>query len=469
MAGNGDWPTTAYAMAKAVRAGRVKPSDLIEAAIIRAEAIAPLNAFTLIDRDGARTAAAEADRAVGRADMGPLHGVPVAFKDFTPTRGHLTTRGSWTTGDWVPAADPVVVQRLKAAGAIVLGKTTTPEFAYSSYTHSPRWGVTRNPYDRTRTPGGSSGGSACAVATGCVPLAEGSDMGGSVRIPAALSGVVGLKPSIGRIPMDILPTVFDNISHFGPLASCVDDAALFLSVAQGPDDADIQSQPAPPPVTVPLEARAPGLRVALSVDLGYYAVDPAVAERVEGAADALAARGARVEHVRLPWTRRINDTWIAIWGVALAAAWGDRLARHRARMDPAVVALIEAGRNQRAVTYKRMEHFRTELWHDLSGVFEDYDVLLTPTCAVTAPTLDTTDADYELDLPDGRFGGLDMCCPFNLVPQCPAVSVPVGLTEGGLPVGLQVVGPRFSDQRVLEVAKAVEADFPPLAPHTSER
>jgi len=449
-------------MATAVREGRMRPGSLVEHALCRAAEIHELNAFMLLDHSGARAAAEVSEQRVAAGTCGPLEGVPIAIKDFTPTRGHLTTRGSWATGDWVPAEDPVIVRRLKRAGAIIIGKTTTPEFAYSSFTHSPRWGVTRNPFDLQRTPGGSSGGSGCAVATGCVPLAEGTDMGGSVRIPAALSGVVGLKPSLGRIPMDILPTVFDNLAHFGPLASCVDDAACFLSVTQGPDDADIQSQPNPDPIELPVRPDITGLRLALCTDLGYYAVDPAVAERIEAAAAALERQGAIVEQLTLPWSREINDTWLGLWGISLAACWGHLLRDYRERMDPNVVALIEGARNRRAVPCKRTEAFRTRLWHELAAVLGDHEALLCPTCATVAPTLDTSDADFEVDLPDGRFAGLDMCAPFNLVPQCPAISVPVAPADG-LPVGLQIVGRRYADQQVLRIARAVEEIYPPMA------
>ena len=456
-------PCSAAGIAAAVREGRLAPTKVIRDAIERIDAIRGLNAFVLVDTDGAMAAAQalEASLQQGTASTGPLAGVPIAIKDFTPTRGHLTTRGSWSTGDWVPTEDPVLVRRLKAAGAIVVGKTTTPEFAYSSYTHSPRWGVTRNPHDPERTPGGSSGGSACAVATGCVPLAEGTDMGGSVRIPAALSGVVGLKPSLGRIPMDILPTVFDNISHFGPLAGCVDDAALFLSVVQGSDDADIQSQTITSPIETPVTAAdASRLKLAYSPDLGYYALDPGVAEQIEAAVEKLAAAGAEVERVDLPWTREINDIWMAIWGVSLAACWGDMAAACRDRPDPAVRQLMDDARSMTAIELKRTEILRTRIWHDLAQIFSRHDALLCPTCAVPAPSLTTTDADFDADLPDGRFGGLDMCCPFNLVPQCPVLSMPVGMTNG-LPVGLQIVGPRHADAAVLQIGKAIEELIPP--------
>ena len=210
-----------------------------------------------------------------------LHGVPVAVKDTTPVAGHRTTFGSRAFEHFVPERDAYIVGALRRAGAVIIGQTTTPEFAHTLRTDSPLWGVTRNPHDTSRTPGGSSGGSGAAVASGCVPLAEGSDMGGSVRIPAAWCGVVGLKPGLGRIPMDVLPGLFDSISHHGPLARCADDARLFLAATQGPDDADIMSIPGPLDLAAPLDADLTGMRLGLSVDLGCWAVDPEIAAAVD--------------------------------------------------------------------------------------------------------------------------------------------------------------------------------------------
>ncbi|RKF16809.1 amidase [Roseovarius spongiae] len=453
-------PTTAAAIARAVARGEVSATEAVEAALARAEEIAPLNAFTVIDRDGALDAARRIDAGEGGGER-PLLGVPFAAKDFTPTKGHPTTRGSWSTGDAATDFDPAYVRRLKAAGAVLIGKTTTPEFAYSGFTHSPRWGVTRNPYDADRTPGGSSGGAAVAVATGCVPIAEGTDMGGSVRIPAALCGLVGLKPSLGRIPMDILPLGSDVISHFGPLATSVEEAALFLSVTQGPDDADILSQPDPGPVYPVAPAERP--RLALSVDLGYYHVDPGVRERIEAAAEALRDAGATVDVVNPGWSRALNDDWLALWGVVLAAAWGDALDGYRDRMDPEVVALMEAGRKVSGVEVRRLEATRHRLWADLAKLFGRYDALLTPTCPVTAQRVDADDSDYDAPDAEGRYRGIDMTSPFNLVGECPALSVPVGLADG-LPVGMQVVGPRFSDAEVLRIGRLIEQSVPATPP-----
>lgn len=447
---------SAVETAAAVGARRLSAEERIRQSLTRIDAVQPaLNAFTLVLHDEARAAARALDRALaGGAAPGLLCGVPVAIKDFTPTAGHLTTRGSWSVNDHAPT-DPVIVRRLKAAGAIVVGKTTTPEFAFSSFTRSPRWGVTRNPHDPSRTPGGSSGGSAAAVASGCVPLAEGTDMGGSVRIPAALTGVVGLKPSLGRIPMDILPGCLDDMSHFGPLALSVADAALFLQATQGPDDSDLMSQTltaALPAPAVPLRGR----RFALSLDLGYYAVDPGVEAVLRDAARRLAEAGAEVVEIALPWTRRVNDLWLALWGVALAAAWGEAPAD---RMDPDLAALIAEARGLDAVSYKRLEAERSAIWHAFAAATRGFDAFLCPTCALPAPSALGRDADHDRTGPDGRYHGLDMTCPFNLLSPCPAISLPAGRTQG-LPVGLQVVGRRQDDAGLLALAAAIETVLP---------
>ncbi|MEE8534972.1 MAG: amidase [Kiloniellales bacterium] len=452
----------AVELARMIRERRVSPVEAMEAALARIEVVQPkLNAFCFVYAEEALTAARAAEQSVtGGAALGPLHGVPIAIKDFTPTKGKRTTRGSYAFEHWVPDFDPVIVERLRRAGAIMVGKTATPEFAYSSFTQSPLWGITRNPWDLERTPGGSSGGSGAAVASGCVALAEGTDMGGSVRIPAAFCGLVGLKPSLGRIPMDIVGTVFDSISHFGPLARTVADAALFLAVTQGPDDRDIQSLVPGLEVPVPPPADVRGLRLALSLDLGFYAVDPEVEANTRAAAEALRAAGAEVEEVELNWNHAQVDAWNDYWGVFMAASFGDVLADHREKMDPNVVALMERGLALDAVSFKRIETVRTEQWLGLARVFEDFDALLCPTMTRAAPPVEAQDRDFDRLDPDGRYHGLDMTSQFNNVPQCPALSVPSGFTEGGLPTALQIVGRRFDDLGVLRIGAALEAARP---------
>jgi len=450
--------TPATELAQAIRDKTISPVEIVQNSLARIEHVnAALNCFCFVyPEEALARARAIEDAIAGGREVGPLAGLPVAIKDFTPTRGKTTTRGSRTFADWVPEEDALIVERLQAAGAIMVGKTTTPEFAYAGFTESPLWGTTRNPWDPDRSPGGSSGGSAAAVATGCVPFAEGTDMGGSVRIPASLCGIVGLKPSLGRIPMDILPTVFDSISHFGPLARSVSDAALFLSVAQGPDDRDIQSLVPGIEVPVPVPGDLRGRRLALNLDFGFYAVDAEVEAAVRRAAEVLRDAGAAVEEVTLGWDREIVSAWFDYWGVLLAACFGEFLDTRRADLDPNVAALMEAGRRMDAVSFKRIEFLRTRQWHKLAAVLADHDALLCPTMAVPAPRVGQSDAEFDWVDDAGRYHGLDMTSPFNFTPQCPAFSVPAGFTKAGLPIGLQIVGRRFDDVGVLQVGAALE-------------
>jgi amidase/aspartyl-tRNA(Asn)/glutamyl-tRNA(Gln) amidotransferase subunit A len=449
----------ALEIAHGIRSGQFTAETIVAESIRRAKAVsATLNAFAVIREEQALEAARRADKAITRGEAtGLLHGVPFAAKDLTPTKGDLTTLGSWTKGDWVPEETALCIRRIEEAGAILIGKTTTPEFAYASFTQSPRWGVTRNPWNPERTSGGSSGGSAVAVATGVVPFAEGTDMGGSVRIPAALCGTVGLKPSLGRIPMTILPSVFDNISHFGPLARSVGDAIAFMETTCGPSDEDIMSLPMHFASKTARSGSLEGRRFALSIDLGYYKVQPEVETTIRRAVEEIRKAGATVDEVPMHWTRAVNDEWFDVWCVFMSGFFGGTLAEYRDRMDPSVVSMIGRGLTINATDYKRVELLRTAMWRDMAKLFETYDALLCPTCAVTAPLAIENDDDYVATTPDGRFAGLDMTCPFNMLPQLPALSLPVGLASNGLPVGLQIVGRRFADEHVLSFGAALEA------------
>jgi len=456
-----DW-LTAGEQARLVAARAVSPVELVEHALARIAAVNPaLNCFCDVWHDDALDTARAAADAVARGDaLGPLHGVPVAVKDTTPIAGHRTTLGSVAFEHWVPDHDAAIVRSLRRAGAIVVGKTTTPELAHTLITDSPLLGTTRNPWGTERTPGGSSGGSAAAVAAGCVALAEGSDMGGSVRIPAAWSGVVGLKPSLGRIPMDVLPGMFDTISHHGPLAACVDDARLFLQATQGPDDADIMSIGGPLDLSQPVTGDARDLRVALSVDLGCWAVDPAIERAVRDAAEALADRGAVVEEVSVAFTPADEDVWMLLWGVFMAGYYGDLLDTHRDRMSPRVVELIEDGQRRSAVDVKRTEIARADLWRRLAPVFRDHDVLLCPTMALGPLPAASADRPVPPEVDDGRFHAHDMTGVFNLVSPCPAISVPCGRDADGMPIGAQLVAGRWRDDVALRAAAALEAAVP---------
>ena len=454
---------TATELRAAIEGGECSVVEAVDQSLARIEQQNPtINAFCFVYADDARERARQLDRDRPRTGaLPPLFGIPFALKDFTPTHALRTTRGSVMFKNWVPDVDPPIVERLRAAGGVLVGKTTTSELAHSSFTRSPLWGVTRNPHNHERTPGGSSGGSAAAVASNMVPLAEGSDAGGSVRIPASCCGIVGFKPSAGRVPMHAFDTDFESIFHFGPLARTVADAYLMFSVMQGPDDRDpLSIVPAlnlPSPAEFLRRIDLHGTRVALSVDLGYYEVDPDVAENTICAASILRDLGADVTPVDLGWDRAINDAWTLNWSVLLATLYGELEAKQRAGVDPELSMLIERGRRHSAIELKSVDVVRTRYWAKLRDIFERHDVLMCPTVALPVPAAEgVEDSDFERDSADGHFGGFEMTSPFSLMPQCPAISVPSGLSSDGLPTGVQMIGRRFADLDLLRIAAAYE-------------
>jgi Asp-tRNA(Asn)/Glu-tRNA(Gln) amidotransferase A subunit family amidase len=449
--------SSATDIARRIAARELSPAEVTANALERIEAVNPtLNAFCAVYADDARAEAEQRTRELSSStERGPLHGVPIAIKDGTPMKGRRTTLGSYAYEHWIPDEDAAVVIALRRAGAIIVGKTTLPEFAHSSFTESPLLGITRNPWNVAHTPGGSSGGAGAAVASGCVPLAEGTDMGGSVRIPAAWCGLVGLKPSLGRIPQNILPSVFDNLAHHGPLARTVDDARLFLRATQGPDDRDIQSIGAPLDLDGPATGDVSGKRFALSIDLGGWWVDDEVEHGVRDTAAALATAGAVVHEIELPSLASYDDDWTLLWAVYMAAYYGEHLEEFGDRMDSSVVNLIETGRKVSAVDYKRLEIARTQLWRVMAGVLADHDGLLCPTMSIPAPKVGKHGARPPSP-DDGLYHSSDMTAVFNLIAPCPVVSVPAGFTAAGLPVGMQIVGRRWRDDEVLDAARAVE-------------
>jgi len=451
-------------MAAKIRSGELSAVDAVNNSLARIEDVNPtLNCFCFTYPEEAIAKAEAVDAAVAAGkDVGPLAGVPIAIKDFTPTKGKITTRGSILLKDWVPDYDSVLTQRLDAAGAIMVGKTTTPEFAHAGFTKSPLWGETGNPWNPSVTTGGSSGGSGAAVAAGCVPLAEGTDMGGSVRIPAAFCGTVGLKPSLGRLPMDIVGTVYDNISHFGPLARTIDDAALFTDICQGVTPADIQTVPACDlPIPTPTDVK--GMRFALSPDLGFYKVHPGVEANLRSVADALRDAGATVDEIELGWDVGLPSLWVRIWEVYLATAYkatfGDTFEQNRDQLSPTFAAYVEAGFTYSAVDAKMWEIERTKYWLVLADVLEKYDALLCPTMAIPAPSNDLNDTDFESIDEDGKLHGIAMTVEFNCFAQCPAISVPSGFAEG-LPTAAQIVTRKWDDAATLRIGAAVERALP---------
>jgi aspartyl-tRNA(Asn)/glutamyl-tRNA(Gln) amidotransferase subunit A len=453
---------SALELAAQIRAKKISPVEVVDAVLARIERVNPtLNAFCTLTADEARDAAQAAEVSVMTGEeLGPLHGVPVSIKDLLFTRRLLTTGGSRLFADHVPEEDAVSVERLKGAGAIILGKTNTAEFGHKAVTDNPLFGITRNPWSPSLTPGGSSGGSAAAVAAGMGPLALGTDDGGSIRIPASFCGIYGLKPSFGRVPRGAGFPGWETLSHTGPMTRTVRDAALVLDALAGPDDRDRFSLPADagPSYLESCEGGLAGLSVAWSADLGHAIVDPEVAEICAKAAEDFEALGCHVEVVTPGWDDP-EEIFRAIAPAEIFSAWGDRLEEGADRLDRSLVALLKYGEGITARQYLAATGRRQEFWTEVQRFLARFDLLLTPTVAVPAFPV-ARPAVKEIDgRPVSPLGWIPFCFPFNLTGQ-PAASVPVGFTSAGLPVGLQIVGRRFADRTVLAASAAFEAAHP---------
>ncbi|MBI4589913.1 MAG: amidase [Candidatus Rokubacteria bacterium] len=444
-----------------IRRKELSPVELTETVLARIERVNPrVNAFCTIPHDLARQAAKIAEAAVLHGEpLGPLHGVPLSVKDLVFTRGIATTGGSRIFADFVPEEDAVAVERLKAAGAVIVGKTNTPEFGHKGVTDNPLFGVTRNPWRLDRTAGGSSGGAGAAVAAGLAPLALGTDGGGSIRIPASFCGIYGFKPSFGRIPNAPGFPGWETFSVLGPMTRTVRDAALMLDVLAGPDDRDRHSLPATAGSSLAAcEEPIPGWSVAWSPDLGYARVDPEVARISEDAAAVFEALGCRVETVATGWENP-EEIFAVMAAAETCAAWGDRLPEWGDRMDPTLIRVLERGRAVTLTEYLKAAQRRREFWAHVQGFLSRFDLLLTPTVAV-APFGGGGFGPREIA---GQgvtpLGWMPFTYPFNLTGQ-PAATVPAGFTADGLPVGLQIVGKRHADQAVLAASAAFEAARP---------
>lgn len=459
----------AVTIARLVREKKLSPVEVVEASLARMEALEPtLHAFCTPTPDLARATAKQQERdiAAGR-DPGPLAGVPVGIKDLVCTKGIKTVSGSIAYQDFVPDEDDIVVERLKAAGAIIIGKTNVPEFGYSGVGHNPVFETTRNPWNPELTPGGSSAGSGAAVAAGMCPFAIGSDGGGSVRIPSAHCGLYGLKASMGRVPLypgtkdERYPGVssWESLEHIGPMSRTVADGALMMSVIAGPDPRDRHSLPAASFDWMKcLDGDLKSLKVAYSPDWGYAAVDPRV-RQIVGEAVKVFERdlGCHVEEAHPGW----EDPYGAFWGIvalesdlkglrALADKYADRMTPHIVdfiRRPWTAEELTDAVMARKAVNNK--------MWRFM----EKYDLLLTPTLAVPPFALHIQGPEKI----DGRIGApfrwLAFTFPLNLTGQ-PAASIPAGWTDDGLPVGLQIVGRHLDDPLVLRASAAFEKARP---------
>ena len=454
---------TVIEVAEAVRAGELKATEVLDECLDAvATHNADLNAFVHLDAEAARTAAQAVDEAVARGDdPGPLAGVPFGVKDLEDCAGMPTSHGSLLYKGRPPAAeDSVHVSRLRAAGAVPIGKTAAPEFGVTAFTHTKAWGTTRNPWDLTRTPGGSSGGSAAAVAAGVVPFCTASDGGGSTRIPAAFTGLVGLKPSYGRIPHERAAP--SETSCYGALTTTVRDAARHLDVVAGPDDKDRASLP-PPTVSYERatdELDVGGLRALWSPDMGYAVVVPEVEEMARQAAEAL-IDAAALRPVDRPFspTSPIR-TWLSS---GAADMWLDLEEGMWPGCADDLTGLVRASLRRTAEwtlpRYARALRHRQRLEEEVADLFDDIDVLLTPTTAMTAYA---AEGPLPMEI-EGKDASRSGPVPFTMLANLcwnPAISVPAGVTHEGLPVGLQIMVSRHADEVALRLARILERTRP---------
>jgi aspartyl-tRNA(Asn)/glutamyl-tRNA(Gln) amidotransferase subunit A len=461
---------TASQLLAMYRSGQTSPVEVTRAVLQRIEQVnGKLNAFCLVDAELAMASAKaseqrwQAHRQQGKV-IGALDGIPVSIKDLILTRGWPTLRGSRTVD---PAqawdVDAPVTARLREAGAVLLGKTNTPEMGCKGETNSPLHGITRNPWNLSRTPGGSSGGAAAAVAAGMGPLAVGTDGAGSVRIPAAFCGNVGIKPSFGRVPAFPL-SPFGTVAHLGPHTMSVTDAALMMNVMSLPDARDWFSLPYHPiDYTVGLNDGLRGLRIAYSPTLGYATVDPDVAQRVEEAVKVLELLGAQVVQCD-PGFADPLDIMTGIWFAVAHQVWSGMTPAQQAVTDPDFRAEAEIGARFNFGDVHQLTLRRAELGSSMRQFMQQYDLLVTPTLAV--PAFEARPAGHSPVSAEQLLGWTPFSYPFNLTQQ-PAITIPCGLTSAGLPVGLQLVGPMFGDALVLRAARAYESVHPVPRPPES--
>ncbi|MBC9732825.1 amidase [Nocardioides sp. zg-578] len=446
-------------MAAAVRRRDVSARELLDLHLERiAERNPQLNAVVSLDEERARAGAAAADEALARGEeVGPLHGLPFAFKDTHAVGGWRTTYGSTLRAEHVPDRDELLVERVRGAGAVTIGKTNVPEFAAGSHTFNKVFGTTLNPVDASRSAGGSSGGAACALAAGMVPLADGSDMGGSLRNPASFCGVVGMRPSLGRVPEWPLYNQWETTSVGGPMARNVADLALLLSVMAGPDPRAPQALgDAGSTFADPRPAALGGLRVALSTDLGgAFEVDHEVAALVEATGRALAAAGAAVSGAH-PDLGLAEDTFRTLRAWHFQAKFGALLAEHPDAFKASLADNIRAGESLTGADVARAYTQRTALSETMRAFFGSYDVLVLPVSQVPPFPADQEFPSAINGKPMETYLDWMRSAYFITVTGCPAISVPAGTTRDGLPVGVQIVAPHGADLRLLEVARAVE-------------
>src|SRR5947209_2921736 len=459
--------TSAAELAALIARRAVSPVEVVDVVLDRIDKMQPtINAFITVCADEARAAAKAAEAAVMRGDtLGALHGVPFAAKDLVNTAGVRTTFGSWALADNVPRADSPSVARIKAAGAILVGKTTTPEFGHKCFTEAPLFGRTANPWDLARTCGGSSGGAAAAVAAGLGPIGIGTDGGGSSRIPAACCGVVGFKQTLGLVPHDLTPDGFGNQSHITPMTRTVMDAAVMLQAMAGPHRCDPHSLRLAVPDFVAAarpDGDLKGVRIAWRPLLGNTILSREVRDASEQALAVFAELGAIVEPV--------DDNFTGtepIWLILTQSFWNARFRRCVAqfgnRMSETLLRQMDNGAGHTAVELQEAMFERTRVFREIQGWFERYDIVATPTLSRTALAIDHDFfAPIEIDgqvADTVRKAWYPYTLPFNLSGN-PAVTLPCGFDADELPIGLQLIGPHLGDPQLPRAAALYEQARP---------
>lgn len=446
------------------RSGEATPLDAAKAAFDQIEARnASVNAFSHLDREGAmRAAEASTARWRNSKPLSPMDGITTTIKDVMMVRGWPTTFGSRVLGSGEPSTwSSPAVERLLEAGAVLIGQTTTPESGWKGVTDNTLHGITRNPWDTDKTPGGSSGGAAAAAAAGMGVLHVGTDGGGSIRIPASFTGTFGHKPSFGRVPA-YPPGPFGTLAHIGPMTRGVEDAAIMLSVISGFDVRDWHALPHDGVrYEDELTSGIRGKRIAYSPDLGYVDVDPEIASLVRQAVGKLADLGAEIDEIDLIFDEPVEIIETLCFA-GLAGRFKDLTPEERDLMDPGLLQIVEKGEKIHLFDFMEASVARAEFGRKLIQFFTNYDLLLTPTVPITA-----FDAELQTPETDGRVwsnGWIPFTYPFNLTQQ-PACSVPCGFTSDRLPVGLQIVGRMHDDKSVLQAAHAFETVCPPKFPN----
>jgi aspartyl-tRNA(Asn)/glutamyl-tRNA(Gln) amidotransferase subunit A len=431
-----------------LRSGELKPVEVLEECLRKIEELNPkINAFITMN-EKAREEAKVVDVNT------PLAGLPVAIKDNVETKGLRTTYCSKLYENYVPEEDAVLVERLKKSGAVIVGKTNMPEFGLIAYTDNPMFGPTRNPWDLSKTVGGSSGGSAAAVAAGMVAVASGNDGGGSIRIPASFCGLYGLKPSYGRVPCYPSLPMFVGLHSEGFLTRYVEDTALMLDIVKGRDSRDMHSLPDEGVSYLKaIEEEPDGVRIAFSPDLGYATVDPEVEEIVREAAFKLEKFG-EVEEVKIDVPNLESDLVTKVV-LEVVTFMGDKMEEWEKIAFPPYLGFMALAQSLTYREYIRIEERKMELWKALRDVFDKYDFLITPTVAVKPFEIGKISPDEIAGKPITPIGWMPFTYPFNFTGQ-PAASIPAGFSKDGLPVGMQIVGRHYDDVGVLRISKAFQ-------------